>query len=142
MDDSVALSNLIARFALSFDMKDWGALRDCLADRVHTDYSDLRGAPAATVDADDYVRARRDALEHLLLHHVVGSAEIVIRGASATCRAAMMIWRKSGEETFATHALYTFGARKDASWKLDAITQKVLWNDGSPTIHGGAVRGH
>jgi hypothetical protein len=131
MEDSLALSNLVARFALSFDTKDWASLRGCLADRVHVDYADLRGTPPATVDADEYVRARRDSLDHLLLHHVVGSVEVVIDGATAKCRAAMMIWRKSDAGTFSTHALYVFGARKDSSWKLDAITQKVLWNEGA-----------
>ena len=111
MDDSVALSNLIARFALAFDMKDWGALRDCLADRVHTDYSDLRGAPAATVDANDYVRARRDALERTAL------------ASRRWDRRDRHRWRDGHMSR-----LYTFGARKDASWKLDAITQRVLWN--------------
>jgi hypothetical protein len=43
--DVVAIQQLVARFANSFDTKDWTGLGQCLADRLYTDYSDLRGTP-------------------------------------------------------------------------------------------------
>ncbi len=45
--DVVAIQQLSARFANSFDTKDWTALGQCLADELYTDYSDLRGTPAS-----------------------------------------------------------------------------------------------
>ena len=56
MNNILAIQNLIARFTSSFDLKDWSALVGCLAPRVFTDYSDLRGTPPATLPAAEYVR--------------------------------------------------------------------------------------
>ena len=49
----------------------------------------------------------------------------------------------SGDETSAggaldTHCLYFFEvAKAEDAWHISAITQKVLWNDGDPTLHAG-----
>ena len=43
------LHALVAKFANSFDLKDWQALGECLADSVYVDYSELRGTPAETL---------------------------------------------------------------------------------------------
>jgi len=43
-DDEGQIRQLIARFANSFDLKAWDALRECLAESLRTDYSDLRGS--------------------------------------------------------------------------------------------------
>jgi hypothetical protein len=35
---TLALQKLVARFANSFDLKDWDGLQDCLDSSVHADY--------------------------------------------------------------------------------------------------------
>jgi hypothetical protein len=58
---------------------------------------------------------------------------------SATCRASMVVWRKSDEEEFTSHCVYTFQLVKiESDWKINGITQKVLWNEGSSAIHKDA----
>jgi hypothetical protein len=140
MNDVLALQNLIARFAASFDLKDWSALEACLAPQVFTDYSDLRGTPPQTLSAAEYVRLRKEALTPLTTHHLLGGLELEFPAAeSAVCRASMLIWRvqaPAGE--FHTHCLYTFHAIQQAGqWKIERIVQKVLWNSGTPEIHRG-----
>jgi len=44
-DNRVFIQEVIARFANSFDMKDWSGLEDCFTESLYTDYSDLRGTP-------------------------------------------------------------------------------------------------
>jgi hypothetical protein len=58
---------------------------------------------------------------------------------SATCRASMIVWRKSEQEEFTSHCVYTFQLMKlDSAWKISGVTQKVLWNEGTPSVHRGA----
>jgi hypothetical protein len=140
MKDIFAIQQLIAHFANSFDVKDWDGLESCFTDSIYTDYSDLRGTPPENISASDYVRARREALDHLKLHHLVSNHEIDFTDSnSATCRASMVVWRKSDTEDFTSHCVYNFQLiKQNAGWKISGITQKVLWNEGMPSIHKGA----
>ena len=86
------------------------------------------------------MRLRRESLDHLKLHHLVGNYEIDFPDAGqAACHASMVVWRKSEEEEFTSHCVYIFQLEKhDADWKISGITQKVLWNAGTSSIHKGA----
>ena len=108
-EDVLNVQQVIARFATSFDVKDWDGLQACLTESVFTDYSDLRGTPPETISAADYVISRRESLDHLKLHHLVSNYEIDFPNSdSATCRASMVAWRKSDTEEFITHCVYNF----------------------------------
>jgi len=138
--DTLEIQKIIARFANSFDVKDWNGLEACLTESLYTDYSDLRGTPPQTVTAKEYVQKRISSLDLLKLHHLVSNCEIDITDSnSATCRASMVVWRKSDEEDFTSHCVYIFQLTKqDSDWKINSITQKVLWNEGKSSIHKGA----
>ena len=140
VEDRFKIQEMIARFANSFDIKDWNGLESCFTDSLYTDYGDLRGTSQEKVKASDYISARRESLNPLKLHHLVSNYEIdIINSKTATCRASMIIWRKSDEEEFTSHCVYTFQLTKQQStWKISGITQKVLWNEGLPSIHKGA----
>lgn len=138
LEDKALIQQLVARFANSFDLKDWPGLEACFTESIYTDYSDLRGTPPETITASEYTRLRREALDHLKLHHLVSNYEIDLSDANtATCRASMVVWRKSDEEDFTSHCVYTFQLTRSNNWKINGITQKVLWNEGSSTIHKG-----
>ncbi len=135
--DVLEVQKVIARFATSFDVKDWSGLESCFTESLYTDYSDLRGAPPQTITAANYVAARREALNQLKLHHLVGNYEIDFTDSNAaTCRASMIVWRKSDEEEFTSHCVYIFQLTKqDSDWKISGITQRILWNEGTSSIH-------
>jgi hypothetical protein len=138
MDDKIQIQELVARFANSFDLKDWRGLEACFTESIYTDYSDLRGTPPETITASEYTRLRREALDHLKLHHLVGNYEINFSDENtATCCASMVVWRKSETEDFTSHCVYTFQLIKSNDWKISGITQKVLWNEGTSSIHKG-----
>jgi len=139
LEDRFKIQEMIARFANSFDVKDWSGLESCFTDSLYTDYSDLRDTPPEKIKAGDYVSARRESLDLLNLHHLVSNYEIELNSNTATCRASMTIWRKSDEEEFTSHCVYIFQLiKQETDWKISGITQKVLWNDGTPSIHKGA----
>lgn len=133
LEDRLKIQEVIARFATSFDVKDWDGMQTCFTDELFTDYSDLRGTPPQTISAADYVAARSKAQENLKMHHLVSNHEIDFTDPnSANCRASMMVWRKSETEDYTSHCVYTFQLKKlDADWKISGIKQKVLWNDGT-----------
>ncbi len=139
IEDQLQIETVIARFATSFDVKDWDGLQACFTESLYTNYGDLRGTPPQTVTAAEYVAGRRESLDRLKLHHLVSNYEIDVRDINhAACRASMIVWRKSETEEFTSHCVYTFQLTKQVSdWKISGITQKVLWNEGTPSIHKG-----
>lgn len=140
VEERLKIQEVVARFASSFDIKDWSGLESCFTESLYTDYSDLRGTPPETIKASDYVAARRDALDHLKLHHLVSNYEIDFTDSNAaTCHASMVVWRKSDVENFTSHCIYEFRlTKKEYDWKISGIRQRVLWNEGTSSIHKGA----
>lgn len=138
--ETLEIQQVVARFANSFDLKDWAGLQACFTETLYTDYSDLRGTPPETVSAIDYVKSRREALDHLRLHHLVSNYETNFLDANtATCLVSMIVWRKADVEDFSTHCIYNFKlVKQKENWKISEITQKVLWSEGSSSIHKGA----
>ena len=140
IQDQFQIQQVIARFANSFDIKDWSGLEACFTESLFTDYSDLRGTPPQNVSAAEYARSRRESLDHLKLHHLVSNYEIDSSDSeTATCRASMIVWRRSEQEEFTSHCFYIFQlTRIDSDWKISGITQKILWNEGTSSVHTGA----
>jgi hypothetical protein len=140
MEDRIKIQELIAHFANSFDMKDWDGLQSCFTETFYSDYSDLRGTPPETISVKEYVRLRRESLEPLKIQHLVSNYEIkFLESTIATCRASMVVWRKTDKEDFITHCVYIFQlVEQDAAWKISRITQRVLWNEGTSSIFKGA----
>jgi 3-phenylpropionate/cinnamic acid dioxygenase small subunit len=139
LEDQLKIQEVIARFANSFDVKDWNGLESCFTESLFTDYSDLRGTPPQTISAADYVAARRDSLDPLKLHHLVSNYEIKFSDSDhAICRASMIVWRKSEAEESTSHCVYQFQLIKQKSdWQISGITQRILWNEGTSSPHKG-----
>lgn len=140
--DKVHLRDLVNRFANCFDLKDWDGLRECLSKSIHTDYSDLRGTPPETISNSRFVELRRTALQPLATQHLMGNHDIAVDGDTATATVSCVIFRKNPTgERLNTHCIYFFGmAREGDAWKINAIRQKVLINDGDTGIHAGIVK--
>jgi hypothetical protein len=79
-------------------------------------------------------------LDNLKLHHLVSNYEIDFADSqTASCRASMIVWRKSDKEEFTSHCVYMFQlTRQNSTWQINGITQKVLWNEGTSSIHSAA----
>ncbi len=96
----------IARFANSFDLKDWALMESALAEELTVDYSDLRGEPPKEITAREYAQARQEALEALDTQHIIGNLEITVDGQRASVGASSMIFRALDGSVFNTHARY------------------------------------
>jgi SnoaL-like domain len=136
------VANALNRFMNCFDLKDWRQMADLLENRLQIDYSDLRGGSPSEVSADEYLRTRSDALQALSTHHQLTNLDISVSGDSASAAASCMIHRRRGEKFFNSHAFYRFRLRVSGGvWRISAISQHILWNEGDRTIHAGAKGG-
>lgn len=137
--DLMAIQQRIARFASSFDLKDWDGLGQCLCDQLYTDYSDLRGTPPETISRETWLALRQSALQHLKTHHLSGNPDISVQGNLADASVSMVIFRKNNaNETLHTHCLYRLKLLKDDGvWRISSIIQRVFWSDGQTAIHSG-----
>jgi 3-phenylpropionate/cinnamic acid dioxygenase small subunit len=140
--DRDAVRDLVVRFANAFDLRDWNALRACLAAEIFVDYSAFRGEPPRTVTAEAYVDARASALAALRTQHLSTNHQVTLAGDRAECFSAFLIHRvapaaPAGADTFDTAGHYWHGcARTPDGWRIDRIRQTVLWTRGTPEIHG------
>lgn len=134
-----ALSNVLFKFANSFDLKDWDGLLNTLMDQVECDYQDLRGE-TDTYTKIEYVNSRKEALEHLKTQHLFSNLEIRAEDECSHCRLSAIIYRrdKNGKK-FDSHVIYNFELSKllNNEWKIHKIKQVVLWNEGDSSIHKG-----
>ncbi len=137
--DKSGIRELVNRFANSFDLKDWEGMQACLCATLHTDYSDLRGTPPETISNRRFVELRRSALEALATQHLMSNHVIETDGDAARATVSCVIFRRSTDgRMLNTHCLYFFGfAREADGWKIAAIRQKVLINDGDTAVHSG-----
>jgi hypothetical protein len=130
------IENTLNRFMNSFDLKDWALMVNLLEPIIQVDYSDLRGGPATEITAAEYANARAEALQHLSTQHLLTNCDIATSDRAASVDATCMIYRSDGAKHFNSHAFYTFSlVLRDSSWKISAIKQRILWNEGDPSIH-------
>lgn len=145
--DRAAVVDTVIAFANAFDAQDWQTLRRCLADEVHTDYSQFRGEAPAVVSADAYVAARQQGLAGLRTLHISTNHQVQIDGDRAECGSAYRIYRvdpqgRAGENRLDTAGRYEHAlVRTAAGWRICAIRQTVVLQTGNPAIHGALRRG-
>jgi len=83
----------VHEFCRAFDMRDWAALRRCLAASLMTDYSSFRGTPPARMTNDEFVALRQTALARLVTQHLSLNHLVAFAGEQARCRFDFVIHR-------------------------------------------------
>jgi hypothetical protein len=106
--DRLAIHELLAAYANSFDRKDWIGLGECLADTLHTDYSQLRHTPPETISREHFVELRQSALHELDTQHLLSNIQVRLNRDRGEAIASMVIFRRDvAGERLDTHCLYT-----------------------------------
>ena len=106
--DVLAVQRTLSRFMNCFDRKDWDGMTALLGDSVHVDYFDLRGEPPRTIEATEFVTARRTALHAIDMQHLIGNFDIDVHGDDRLMTRVVPLG--SGSSGNAT--LVTLGSRK------------------------------
>ena len=86
--DHIAINDVLCRFFLAFDERDWTAMEDCLATEVFIDYSSSGREQPSVMSSTEFVKRRQDAVDTLAKHHsfsnLLSTGADGVRGAATT----------------------------------------------------------
>ncbi|MFC1458239.1 nuclear transport factor 2 family protein [Microvirga arabica] len=142
--DHIAINDLLCRFFLAFDERDWTSMADCLAPEVFIDYSSSGREQPSTMTNSEFVQRRQNAIDTLAKHHsfsnlLLSSEADVVRGR---CNYLILRFerdlKRPDEDFYHSCGSYEFVFCKlDGSWRIISIMQSALRSWGNPHLHGG-----
>ena len=139
--DRLTIFDLINRFCMYADWKEWDALRELLANSIWIDYSSFDGSQPERVDTRILISSWRElvggfeAVQHLVTNHCID----VHSRTRATCRAHLHVHHtlptRSGGSSWVLGGTYTFGLeRLGKGWKISRIVLQTLWSEGNQNL--------
>jgi len=143
------INNVLCRFFLSFDQKDWTSMTECLADEVSIDYSSSGREQPSSMKGQEFVARRRNAVDRLTKNHSFSNL-LIDTGPNentVTARCNYLILRfdlsmpstGSGDNHFHSCGNYEFMfCETQGEWKIAGIKQNALQSWGNPLLHGGS----
>lgn len=140
--DRTAIGEVMQRYGMSIDTRDWTALRSCFADEIAIDNSEnpfARGGPPLSMSGDKWLdQIRRIVTKFAVTQHMISPYRIEIDGEKAVCLSYLqarhfppnctdsrMVWSIGGY--YSNQMVRTAAGWKIAVWKL-ALT----WQDNPP----------
>jgi hypothetical protein len=144
LDPHIVINDLLCRFILAFDERDWAAMENCLAPEVFIDYASSGREPPSTMSSAEFVQCRRDAIDTLCKHHSFSNLLLTKEEGSVRGRCNYLILRfdraftGEGEDFYHSCGAYEFlfGKAKGAR-KITSITQRALQSWGNRQLHAG-----
>jgi hypothetical protein len=133
-DDPAAV---LARLLHAIEALHWPGVRDCLADRVETDYTELFGGAVQQVSGDELVASWQalvpgfDASQHITGPVLAepASGDLLL---SAHVRAYHRLAEAEGGEVWAVHGHYQARlCRVDGDWRISALALRMFYEEGN-----------
>lgn len=134
--DRMEIVDLLAQVAVTVDMRDWTALRQCFAEEVDLDCSALYGHMPRPLHVDEVVGLWRQRLslftttQHNLTNHTV-----TVDGDGAMC--VVSIYIQHCLATTTSRSLWNVGGyaavgliRTERGWKVQQGKLTILWEQG------------
>jgi hypothetical protein len=139
-----AINDVLCRFFLAFDERDWTAMETCLAVEVFIDYAASGREQPSTMSRSEFVQHRRNAVDTLAKHHSFSNLLLTKEEGGLRGRCNYLILRfdpaftGEGENFYHSCGAYEFlfGRAEDA-WKITSITQRALQSWGNQQLHVG-----
>jgi hypothetical protein len=143
--DHIAINDVLCRFFLAFDKRDWMAMENlCLAPEVFIDYSSSGREQPSTMSSTEFVQRRRDAVDTLAKHHSLSNLLLTNEEDGVRGRCNYLILRfdcafmGEGEDFYHSCGAYEFRfGQADGAWKITSITQRALRSWGDRQLHAG-----
>ncbi|TDH39167.1 hypothetical protein E2A64_08850 [Pseudohoeflea suaedae] len=138
------IHDLLCRFFLAFDEKDWVAMRATLADEVFIDYASSGREQPGAMTGDEFVGRRRGAVDELSKQHSFSNLLLSATDSGVHGRCNYLILRFATASNGAADSYHSCGSYEfvfqpvDASWRISSITQKALRSWGNRDLHGGS----
>ena len=142
--DHIAINDVLCRFFLAFDERDWTAMESCLAPEVFVDYASSGREQPSTVSGAEFVQRRRDAVDTLSKHHSFSNLLLTTQedGVRGRCNYLILRFDRSftgeGEDFYHSCGAYEFlFGKAEGAWKITSITQRALQSWGNRQLHAG-----
>jgi hypothetical protein len=135
--DRQDIADVLHRYALALDGREWEALASCFLPDGVADYGDLGGVNEGR---DAIVALCRGALEGLdASQHLIGTVAIEVDGdtATATCylQAQHVLRGARGGDNFLVGGTYRDRlVRTGSGWQIEHRTLEGTWQDGNPGV--------
>ncbi len=139
LQDRIAVSDVLHRYAAAVDGKDWELLRSCFTDDLEADFRSFGGGEVVR-GADAWVAAIRstiqgmDATQHLTGNHVqrIDGDQAQL---TAYIQAVHILANDSGDREYTIGGSYDCDLVRTAEgWKIRRYVLTVLWHRGNRNI--------
>jgi hypothetical protein len=137
--DQLKIIQLINRFGIAIDLRDWKSFRGLFADAVEFDYSSI-GEVASILDPEAIANtARNDLGSFQATQHAITNHQVELLGDNATgyahVRAMHFLPNDQGESILEMGGYYQAGlVRIDSDWKIQSWKFTVLWSRGNQKL--------
>jgi len=141
LEDRMAISEVVVKYGLGVDRRDWALFADCFTDPVDTDYSGL-GSPAKEWERDAFVENIRvhlsgfTATQHISPNHLVAFDEQDPDRAICTSYMYAQHYLEgspNGDFYLARGSYDNHMLRSAEGWRIQRIVQHVFWQEGNLT---------
>jgi hypothetical protein len=143
--DHIAVNDVLCRFFLAFDERDWASMENCLSLEVFIDYASSGRETPGTMSGAEFVQRRRNAIDTLAKHHTFSNLLLTTQKEGVRGRCNYLILRfdrdfkGEGEDFYHSCGAYEFRfSKSNGAWKITSITQRALRSWGNRQLHGGS----
>lgn len=134
MDDYVQIMNLVSRFLMGVDERNWDAVREMLTDPFQADFSSLTGQPATSATPEEFTQQWRSLLSgYDATQHQIGNQIVDIDGPNAEFRSHVTTSHFRANETEGNMVEYIVGSyrfslvRRGHGWQLAGVIFTLLF---------------
>jgi hypothetical protein len=143
--DRLMISEVVSRFFIALDRKDWEGLRSVVADNIALTNSQTEGPPTAATPADVFVRETQERHGGLTgaLHYSTNHL-ISIAGDAATVETPMSALHWVGDnatDSYSAAGMYEIGlVRTSEGWRVGRLFVEIWREEGDPDhVHSVAA---
>ncbi|EHK17232.1 uncharacterized protein TRIVIDRAFT_173780 [Trichoderma virens Gv29-8] len=141
LSDYLSIRNVAFEWAESYDTKDWGRLRECLAPSVRLDFRSLRGVLHENLTPEEYSTILIGVIgdKRLKTQHFLGGAqwELLSDGSVRVAHQIRVAHQRYADETLAevtnkghAHGVTTHWYKKiDGVWKLEGVAPRLEFSE-------------
>lgn len=145
-EDRLAVHDVMHRYALAIDTKNWTLLETVFKDQVTTDFRSFGGKEVFEGPAAGWIDIIRstiqgmDATQHMMGNHLYEIHGDCARGTTYIC-ALHVCKNDRGSDTYTVGGHYIVEmVRGPEGWRIAKYTLQVTWHDGNRHVLRAASR--
>ena len=136
-DDRSAIVDVVTRYAVTIDLRDWDGFGSCFADEVELLLVSTGGRLVFSRERIvDYARrtfSNYDATQHISANH-----QVTVDGDRATCistlNATHYVANEPGGPLQRQFGYYRYELVRGSGWRISRVEQMLSWQDGNQEI--------